>query len=298
MQAGGGGAADVHRHRVADVGDAVAVDAGEVRVGVVEDRRVGLGDADDVAVDDAAHLDAVARPDLADAGAAQHGLDLPGRVGDDAERHAAARSSAPSAATLSGIGQRHSAAVRVWPSTAAASSTSSSATPIERHVGPVVLAPVALLGALGRLDRHRRVVGAAMAVDVGGAAVVREQRAEHRRVGQHEHAAGVEPDGVEAGIAAGQPPPARSEGRCCTRRAGRAPASGRRRRRRRRAASSRQLDLVVVEVAGRPDRAARVVRRGSRVGDRDVRDREVRDRDVGERDVRDRDVGDRRCPGS
>ena len=42
-----------------------------------------------------------------------------------------AAASAVNAVMLDGIGQRHSAAVRVWPSTAAASSTSSSGTPID-----------------------------------------------------------------------------------------------------------------------------------------------------------------------
>ena len=168
MESGRRGAADVHRHRVADVGDARSRgDAGEVDVGVVEDRRVGLGDADDVAVDDAAHRDAGAGADLADAGAPQHGLDLPAGVGHHAERHARPlqRTRAPS--TLSGIGHRHRSACGCGRARRAASSTSPSATPIDAHVGAVVLDPVPLLGALGRLDRHRRVVGAAMAVDVG-----------------------------------------------------------------------------------------------------------------------------------
>ncbi len=51
-----------------------------------------------------------------------------------------------------------------------------------------------------RLHRHRRVVGAAMTVDVGAPPVRREQRGEHRRIGEHEHPAGVEQDGVEAEV--------------------------------------------------------------------------------------------------
>ncbi len=51
------GTTDVHLHRVADVGDAIALELGEVGEGVVEDPRVGLGDADDVAVDHAPHDD-------------------------------------------------------------------------------------------------------------------------------------------------------------------------------------------------------------------------------------------------
>ena len=86
--------------------------------------------------------------------------------------------------------------------TAAASGTTSSSTPTAAHVGVVVRRPVVLTVVEVRLDRHRRVVGAAMTVEVGAAAVRGEQRREHRRVGEHEHPAGVEQDGVEA---AGRP---------------------------------------------------------------------------------------------
>ena len=65
-----------------------------------------------------------------------------------------------------------------------------------------------------RLGRHRRVVGAAMAVEVGAAAVGGEQRCEHRRIGEHEHPAGVEQDGVEAQVdrTVGERPPMSASG--------------------------------------------------------------------------------------
>ena len=131
VQAGRGGAGDVHRDRVADVADALPVDAGEVGGGEVEDARVGLGHADHVAVDDTAHRHAVARPDLADPGPPEHGLDLPDAL-ETTPSGSPPASSAASAAMLSGIGQRQSAAMRAWPSTAAASSTSPSVMPIDR----------------------------------------------------------------------------------------------------------------------------------------------------------------------
>ena len=54
-----------------------------------------------------------------------------------------------------------------------------------------------LVRALLALDRHAGVVGPHVALDRGIAAVGREQRTEHRRVGQHQHPARVEQDGVD-----------------------------------------------------------------------------------------------------
>ena len=51
-----------------------------------------------------------------------------------------------------------------------------------------------------RLDGHRRIVGAAMAVEVGAAAVRGKQRGEDGRIGEHEHPAGIEDDGVETEV--------------------------------------------------------------------------------------------------
>ena len=234
MEAGGGGAADVHRHRVADVGDAVPGRCpGKCDSAWSKIAGSGLATPTTWLSTTQRTVDAGARADLAHARAPQHGLDLPGRVGHDAERHAGgvergerrrgSRGSATATAARCGCGRARSAA----------SSTSSSATPTERHVGPVVLVPVALLGALRRLDRHRRVVGAAMAVEVG--VTRRSTRAAAPStvgIGQHQHAAGVQPDGVEAGISGGTQVSAGHEvarSRCRTGRGTRTACSGRRR---------------------------------------------------------------------
>src|SRR5687768_15244507 len=87
-QAGGSGAADVHRHRVADVRDAAALDVGKVGQRVLEDLRVGLGDPHDVAVDHAPHRHADAFADLTDLAAKQLLLDLTAGVADHAHRYA------------------------------------------------------------------------------------------------------------------------------------------------------------------------------------------------------------------
>ncbi len=61
MEAGRRRRGDVHRHRVTHVGDPPGLELAERRERMVEDRRVGLGDPDHVAVDDHPHLDVVAR---------------------------------------------------------------------------------------------------------------------------------------------------------------------------------------------------------------------------------------------
>jgi (2S)-methylsuccinyl-CoA dehydrogenase len=87
MQTGCRGCADVHGDRVTDIGDTRPFELGEIRQCVIEDGGIGLGHADDVAVDDAAHLHVHARADLADL-AGQDSCDLAAGVRHDAHRNA------------------------------------------------------------------------------------------------------------------------------------------------------------------------------------------------------------------
>ena len=92
------------------------------------------------------------------------------------------------------------------PSTSAAWSMSSSSTPTERTYAMSYVNQSRFHRAGGRLGRHRRVVRAAVGIDRRITAVVGEQRPEDRRIGQHEHAARVEQEGVEStGHDRGQP---------------------------------------------------------------------------------------------
>ena len=158
--------------------------------------RVGFGHPDDVAVDDAAHRDAGAGADLAHARAPEDLLDLARGVGHDAHRHPPLRQRPqggerlgdrpPPQRRVAGVAEQGGRLLDV-----------ALVDPDRPDVRPVVLAPVLLLGALGRLDGHRRVVGAAVPVDLVRRAVVRQQRPEHGGVRQDQDPAGVEPDGVE-----------------------------------------------------------------------------------------------------
>ena len=189
VQAGRPRPADVHRHRVADVGDAIGGDAREVHGGVVEDRRVGLGDADDVAVDHAPHLDAVTRrrPGTRRTAAA------PPRSGRTRwTRRRAARRPRPAPPAPHARRDRPPPQRRASVCGRAARRPPRrrpSGTPTDVDVRPVVVAPVALVGTLRRLHRHRRVVRPPVALDLAGPAVVGEQRAEHVGIGQDQHAA-------------------------------------------------------------------------------------------------------------
>ena len=79
------GSDDVVRVRVAYVRDILGLHIEHVER-EREDRGIGLRDADDRRVDDDHHRNTLALADLTDAEAAEHRLDLPGRVADDTDR--------------------------------------------------------------------------------------------------------------------------------------------------------------------------------------------------------------------
>ena len=137
--------------------------------------------------------------DLTDTAATELHLDLPGRVGHDAHRYAGGRQlgEAPPSSRGSAIATGAGAGV---PSRAAACSRSSIATPTDSTYARSYSCQSARRRP-PRLVRHRGVVGAPVGLDRRITAERREQRPEHGRVGQHEHAARVEQHGVEAGAA-------------------------------------------------------------------------------------------------
>lgn len=79
---------NVHRHRVADVRNLVPVDPFEERQGVFEDQRVGLGHANDVAIDHDSHRNAVTIADLTDSTSRQDLGDLATGIRHHTDRHA------------------------------------------------------------------------------------------------------------------------------------------------------------------------------------------------------------------
>ena len=170
--------------------------SGKYASGVLEDLRVGFGDADDVAVDHAPHRDADAVADLTDLAAKQLLLDLPAGVADDAHRHASPRQRCQ---------RRHAVGDRPPPQLGRARDVQQFGGVLAMigidtdrlDVGAVVLGPEHLTDARRRLDRHRRVVGAAVSVDRRDHRRTAPAVGQHRRIRQHEHAAGVEQDGVE-----------------------------------------------------------------------------------------------------
>ena len=187
-------AADVHRHRIADVGDVVRGrsprrTAGRVRRSpgrAWRRRRHGCRRRH-------ARGRAVPSPTWHTPLARQHLGDLAAGVRDHADRHTGSRQRRqrldalgdrppPQVGVARAVQQRRRQRRRRLGHADAA------------HVRVVVLVPERLAAAGCRLRRHARVVGATVRVDRRIAAVVRQQRAEHRGVGQHQHAAGIEQD--------------------------------------------------------------------------------------------------------
>ena len=163
---------------------------------MVEDARIGLGDTDDMAVDDAQHGRAGSGTDLADAAAAELHLDLPGRVRHDPHGYAGGCQLDEG---LHRLGDRPPPQERV---TGAAEHDGRvlavvDTDPDRLDVREVVLVPVGLADDGAGFVRHREVVGAAVRLDRRITAERCQQRPEHGRVRQDEHAARVEEDGVE-----------------------------------------------------------------------------------------------------
>ena len=164
--------------------------------GVLEDARVGLGDTDDVAVDDAQHGREGPDTDLADTAATELHLDLAGRVRHDAHRHAGSRQ----------FGERcHRLGDRPPPQECVTSAAEHDRGVLafvdpdtdRLDVGEVVLVPVGLAGDGTRLVRHREVVGAPVRLDRRITTERCQQRPEHGGIREDEHTARVEEDGVE-----------------------------------------------------------------------------------------------------
>ena len=187
---------DVHRHRVADVGDPARLDLGEVHQRVVEDRRVGLRHADDVAVDDAAHRDMrhrrrPGRPRGRARSRSGRSRSTPHPSGCRRPRVARAPTATRGSPTATAVrdGSRPSRSRRL--DDVGLGHTDRSHVRLVVRVQSASTAPAVDLAAIAR------VVGSTVHVDRAIAAVVREQRAEHGRIGQHEHAARVEEQRVE-----------------------------------------------------------------------------------------------------
>ena len=84
-QTGVARAADVHRHRIADVRHSRPIDVGQRSQSMIEDPGIGFGHAHDVTVDHHAHRHAGTITDLAHAGTGEHRFDLSGRVAHHAD---------------------------------------------------------------------------------------------------------------------------------------------------------------------------------------------------------------------
>ena len=198
VQPGGASGADVHRHRVTDVGDATSIEPAERDECRLEDRRVGFGDADHMTIDHHPNGNPIAVADLTHTTAAKYGLDLPTGVRHDPERHAvmmqqpqrrdAFGNRPPPQMGVARVLQRNDCLGDI---------VGSDANRVD--VGAVVLIPKGLAASGRALDRHRPVVGPAMALDRCVTAVVGKQRAQNKRVGKDENTTSVEQDCVETG---------------------------------------------------------------------------------------------------
>ncbi len=196
VQPGGAGARDIHRHGISDVQNPGRIELSEVRQRVVEDPRVGFGDADHVAVDDDAHRHPGTITSLTDSGSEQDLLDLTARVRHHAHRNVGVTQQPQRPQRLRDRPTPQMGRARVVEhlrgvlEQVAANSDGS-------YVGDVVGVPVALVGSSVRLVRHSGVVRPPVGRRVVDTPVRRQQRAEHRRIRQHQNAAGIEQHGVE-----------------------------------------------------------------------------------------------------